>query len=117
MTKTQKCARDPQELEQLLISWQWNGDVERMVSLYEPNAVLDYGGRNLAVGRDAITKVFAEYVAAGRKFELGEQQAAIICGDLALTSTQFPDGRTTVEIARQQSDGAWQWVIDRFSTT
>ena len=112
-----KRAYDPQDLERLLISRQWDGDVDGMVALYEPNAVLDYGTGKLAVGRTAIRKVFAELVAARRKFDLGEQQAAIVCGDLALTSTRLPDGTFTAEIARRQNDGTWLWVIDKFSIT
>ncbi len=84
-----------------------------MAALYEPDAVLDYGGGALAAGREAIRKIFAGLAAAGRKFELGDQQAAAISGDLALTSTRLPDGTVTAEIARQQSDGTWQWVIDQ----
>ena len=71
----------------------------------------------LAVGTEAIQKVFAELVAAGRKFDLGDQQAAIVSGELALTSTCLSDGTVTSEIARRQSDGTWLWVIDRFSIT
>lgn len=117
MTSQVKRAYDPQELERLLISRQWEGDVDGMVALYEPNAVLDYGSSKLAVGREAIRKVFAELVATGRKFDFGEQQAAVVCGDLALTSTQLSDSKVTAEIARRQGDGTWLWVIDRFSIT
>jgi hypothetical protein len=46
---------------------------------------------------------------------LGEQRPALICGDLALTSTLLPDGDITSEVARRQSDGSWLWVIDRYS--
>jgi hypothetical protein len=46
---------------------------------------------------------------------MGEQRAALLCGDLALTSTLLPDGTVTAEVARRQSDGTWLWVIDQFS--
>ena len=108
---------DPQELERLIVARQRSGDVDGMAALYEINAVLDYGGEELAMGREAIRKVFARLVGEGRKFQLGEQQAAIISGDLALTSTRLPDGSVTAEVARKQSDGSWLWVIDRFSIT
>jgi len=110
-----KLIHDPQDLERVLVARQRAGDVDGMVALYEPNAVLDNGGDQLAVGREAIRKVFAEGVAAGRKFASGNQQPARIAGDLALTSTRLPDGTVTAEVARRQSDGTWLWVIDRFS--
>lgn len=37
-------ARDPQDLERLLVSRQRTGDVDGMAALYEPHAVLDCGG-------------------------------------------------------------------------
>jgi hypothetical protein len=36
-------ARDPQDLERLLVSRQRNGDIDGMVALYESNAVIDSG--------------------------------------------------------------------------
>ena len=110
-----KPIRDPQDLERSLVSRQREGNVDGMLALYEPNAVLDYGGPGLVVGRDAIRRVFNELVATRRKFELGNQQAAAVSGDLALTSARSSDGTVTAEVARRQSDGSWLWVIDRFS--
>ena len=107
-------AHDPQELERLLVSRESAGDLDGMAALYEPEAVLDCGWGQLLRGREAIRKVFAELVATGIKFEMGEQQPALICGDLALTSTRCPNGSVTAEVARRQSDGTWLWVIDQF---
>lgn len=108
-------ARDPQDLERLLVSRERAGDVDGMAALYEVHAVLDRGGGRLMLGREAIRAFFAELVATGRKFDFGEQRAALVSGDLALTSTLLPDGSVTAEVARRQGDGAWLWVIDQFS--
>jgi ketosteroid isomerase-like protein len=108
-------AYDPQDLEPLLVSRQNLGDVDGMAALYEPEALLDDGRGRLLHGREAIREFFRELVAMGQKFQVGEQRAAMVCGDLALTSTRLPDGMVTAEIARRQSDGTWLWVIDRFS--
>ena len=115
MNDQAKPVYDPQDLEKLLVSREWAGDVDGMVALYEPNAVLDCGEGQLFVGREAIRDFYAGLVAAGRKFARGDQRPAIVSGDLALTSTRLPDGTVTAEIARRQSDGTWLWVIDRFS--
>ena len=53
----------------------------------------------------------------GRRFKLGRQRPALICGDLALTSTHSLDGDITSEVARRQDDGTWLWVIDRWSVS
>jgi hypothetical protein len=34
-------------------------------------------------------------------------------GELALTATQVPGGAVTAEVARQQPDGTWLWVLDQ----
>jgi hypothetical protein len=59
-------ARDPQDLERRLVSRQRAGDVDGMVALYEPNAVLDFGGGRLTLGREAIRTFYAGLVATGR---------------------------------------------------
>ena len=108
-------ARDPQELERLLVSRQQLGDVEGMVALYEPDAVIDCGNGQLLYGHEAIRTFYAQIVQKGHKFEFGNQSPPLITEDLALTSTRLPDGSVTAEVARRQPDGTWLWVIDRFS--
>jgi ketosteroid isomerase-like protein len=108
-------ARDPQDLERLLVSRQRAGDVDGMVALFEPDAIVDCGDGRLLQGREAMRAYYAELVAAGRKFEFGEQRPAMINGDLALTSTRSSDGSVTAEVARRQGDGTWLWAIDQYS--
>lgn len=108
-------ARDPQDLERLLVSRERAEDIDGMAILYEPNAVLNAGDGHLILGREAIRTFYAELVAKGRKFDFGDQRPAIVSEDLALTSTRSPDGSITAEIARRQGDGTWLWVIDQFS--
>ena len=108
-------AVDPNDLERLLIDRQWQGDVEGMVALYEPNAVLDYGEGRFAIGKDEIRTVFAKFRSEGTRFSHGKQSDAVVSGDLALTSTHLADGSVTAEVARRQANGTWLWVIDRFS--
>lgn len=116
-TADRKPVYDPQQLEPLLVSRQHAGDVDGMTALFEPDAVIDRGGGNLLRGKEAIRSYYAEIVASGRKFAVGEQRPALVCGDLTLTSTRLPDGDVTSEVARRQRDGTWLWVIDRYSVT
>ena len=119
-------AHDPQVLERLLVARQNAGDADGMSALYEPQAVLDAGffcrdglprpsAPLLLHGREAIRQFFRELVASGRKFDLGEQQPALVCGDLALTSTRCRNGTVTAEVAHRQPDGTWLWALDKFS--
>ncbi len=111
--ESRETAREPQELARLLIARAHSGDVEGMVALYEPNAVVARIGGRMAVGRDAIRKLYTELVSSGMKFALGDLRPAIVSEDLALTSTRLPNGTVTAEIARRQPDGTWLWVIDQ----
>ncbi len=110
-------AGSPQDLAKLLVSRANSGDIEGMVDLYEPEAVLAIGGGRLAVGRGAIHRFYVEFLSTGLKFNLGDQRAPMISGDLALTSTRLPDGTVTAEVARRQADGTWLWVIDQPAIT
>ncbi len=47
-------ARDPGDLEPLLVSRERAGDVDGIAVLYEPLAVLDSGDGRLILGREAI---------------------------------------------------------------
>ncbi|RUU03424.1 hypothetical protein EOD23_18210 [Mesorhizobium sp. USDA-HM6] len=114
-TASREPARDPQDLERMLIERQWAGDIEGMLALFEPDAVVDSGAGKLIRGREAVRALFERSFAAGHKFQRGEQRPALVNGDLALTSTKLPDGSITSEVARRQRDGTWLWVIDRYS--
>lgn len=108
-------ANDPQDLERLLVERQWAGDLEGMVALFEPDAIVDTGSGQLVQGTEAIRELFADFIASGEKITAGTQSPAVVNGNLALTSTHIPDGSITAEVARRQSDGTWLWVIDRYS--
>ncbi len=112
-------ARDPQDLERLLVDRQHAGDIEGMVALFEPEAIVDTtegdnaeGG--LIRGHAAIRAFFTELCASGRKFHRGQQVSAVVNGDLALTGTLRADGKLTAEVARRQSDSTWLWTIDKY---
>ncbi|MER8482178.1 hypothetical protein [Mesorhizobium sp. M1322] len=59
-------ARDPQDLERLLISRQWVGDIDGMAALFKPHAVVESGEGQLTHGREAIRTLFADITATGR---------------------------------------------------
>lgn len=87
------------------------GDVEGVVALYEPEAVLESPPGKMSAGVAAIRRVHQALLADRPQFS-GDVRPALHYGDLALTSTRFQGG-ATVEIARRQDDGTWLWIADQ----
>lgn len=92
-----KRAYDPQQLEPMLIARQHAGDVDGMVALFEADAVIDCCDGHLLRGREAIRDYYAEIVASGRKFAVGEQRPALIC---SAWRSRLPVFRTGTSPAR-----------------
>ena len=111
--KTREPALDPEDLARFFVSRANAGDVEGLVALYEPDAVLAGSGGRILVGTEAIRGFYAELLAERPRFELGEQRPALRRGDLALTSSRLTNGTVTAEVARRQADGTWLWAVDQ----
>jgi ketosteroid isomerase-like protein len=111
MTKT--VATEPNDLGRYFIERANTGDVDGLVALYEPNAVLAFPPGNLATGHAEIRKVYEQFVAAAPVLSPGRQHPALVSGDLALTASTLTTGEVTVEIARRQPDGSWLWAVDQ----
>ncbi|HVC38908.1 MAG TPA: nuclear transport factor 2 family protein [Candidatus Dormibacteraeota bacterium] len=117
-------ARSPEELGARFLERANAGDVEGVLVLYEKDAALAFPPGQVTRGTATIRQAYEQLLRPRPTFS-GEVMPALICGDLALTSTRFvatlagPDGRPTAvatatsEIARRQSDGSWLWVIDQ----
>jgi ketosteroid isomerase-like protein len=110
-TSSREPAARPEDLGRLFLQRASAGDVDGVVALYEPAAVLAAAAGGPAVGSAQIRAVYTELL-AGRPQFTGEIRPALVHGDLALTSTRFPGG-ATAEIARRQPDGTWRWVADQ----
>lgn len=101
----------PEDLDRLFVERANAGDVDGVVALYEPDAVLAFPPGQLTVGAEAIRRVYAELLASPPAFS-GVIRPAVRNGDIALTSTTRA-GNATAEVARRQGDGTWLWMIDQ----
>jgi ketosteroid isomerase-like protein len=113
--KLRKPAVQPEDLARFFVERANAGDVDGLVALYEPHAVLTFPAGHVASGAQAIRAVYEKLLADRPTLTPGDQQPALINGDLALTSTRLVGGGITVEVARRQPDGTWLWAIDRFN--
>jgi ketosteroid isomerase-like protein len=111
--QTWEPALDPEDLARFFVSRANAGDVEGLVALYEPDAVLAGPEGQTLVGTEAIRGFYAELLADRPRFDPGEQRPVLRRGDLALTSSRLANGTVTAEVARRRADGTWLWAIDQ----
>lgn len=106
-------AREPNDLGRLLLERMNAGDIDGIMALYEPEAVLALPDGTVAAGHPAIRAFFETALASRPTFRPGEQRPALVAGDLALTSTRLVNDAVTAEVARRQPDGTWRWAVDQ----
>lgn len=111
----QERAKDPNDLERLFVERANAGDLEGLVALYEPDAVVADGDREIAVGRAEIREFLIRFLADRPRLEPSRQAAPLVSGDVALTSSRLSNGEFTAEVARRHADGSWLWVVDQFA--
>ncbi len=116
-------ARNPQELGNLLFQAIESQDLDLVMSLYEPEAIFMPEPGQTVSGTDALTEVLGTFTSMGLSGEI-ETKFISQSGDIALMSSDWslsgkdPEGNdlsfqgTSWEVARQQEDGAWKYVID-----
>lgn len=110
--KIRQAATQPEDLGRLFLQCANDGDVEGLVALYEPDAVLAFPSGEVTRGHAAIRAVYKKLLAEKPVFA-GEPRPALRNGDIALTSTLLPNGGATAEIARRQPNGTWLWLVDQ----
>lgn len=107
-----KAAAAPEDLARLFHERANAGDVEGLVALYQPDAVLA-AGEVVATGEAEIRAFYTDLLARRSEFPQAEALPPIRNGDTALTAARLPNGTVSVEVARRQGDGAWLWAIDQ----
>jgi ketosteroid isomerase-like protein len=113
----------PQEIHTLFVDAFNRADVEALVALYEPTAILASGSGN-AVGHAAIRVAYQNILAGGGRMELetlavlesGEGLAVLHAGWTLHRDGQSRAGLST-EVVRRQSDGTWLFVLDEPRTS
>ena len=99
------------------------GNLEGLVALYEPFAVLAPRPGPVAIGQAAIREVLTGFLSLKPQFTL-KVEKVLHTGDVALLISHWtlngtdPSGNkveqagTTADVARRQPDGSWLLVID-----
>jgi hypothetical protein len=105
-------AGDPEALGRLFHRRANAGDVEGLVALYEPEALLA-AGEVVARGHAEIRAFYARLLSRRSSFPAAEALPCLRNGALAMTFARLPDGTLSAETAREQPDGSWLWVVDQ----
>ena len=111
-------AQTPSEIHALFRDAFNRGDLETLVALYEPGAVLVISGQ-AAVGHQAIREAYHSMIQSRGQMEL-ETRSAIESGEglavLHASWTLHTSGSTarglSTEVVRRQPNGTWLFVID-----
>jgi ketosteroid isomerase-like protein len=92
------------------------GDIESLLSIYDPEAVFLNESREIKKGRDGLKQELVPHAGAKTVFDFTIKQV-IQSGDIALMHTEWkvstPKPMTVyaIEVARRQADGTWRWLI------
>jgi uncharacterized protein (TIGR02246 family) len=116
-------ARSPEDLDRLFAGALNTGNIEELMTLYEPHASLMPSPGKIVSGADAIRDALQGFLDGKPKMSLSPRVVAKT-SDLALTTSKWeltmtgPDGKPTqmagqsVEVARRGADGNWRFAID-----
>jgi uncharacterized protein (TIGR02246 family) len=120
-------AHQPDELHTLFAHAFNRGDVDELLTLYEPNATIVVGGEPVT-GHDRVRAALVRWLQAGGKMILstravirGPDRLVVLHGAWVIASPGASDSAPvrrglSTEVARQQSDGTWRFVIDNPDT-
>lgn len=104
----------PEDLTRQFVDHVNAGDLDGLVDLYEPEAVIAFPPGRITQGHAAIRELYAAMLADKPHFDYEEPLTTLIAGDLALTATPAQDAAgVRVQVVRRQPDGTWKRVLDR----
>ena len=118
-------ASTPAHLMELFAQLALAGDVDALMSLYEPDAVFQPQPGVSLRGPSEIRPAIAQLAALHPRISSHEEPDVVVVGDLALVSNEWtmtaqaPDGThveqrgVSADLLRRQPDGSWLVLIDQ----
>jgi ketosteroid isomerase-like protein len=115
MTEERERAARPEDITRLFVERANAKDVDGLVALYEPDAVLGFPPGQMTMGREAIRAVYERMLAQDLTFKQETPLPTLYFGDnLALTATPASDeAGARAQVVRPQPDGTWLRILDR----
>jgi uncharacterized protein (TIGR02246 family) len=109
-------ANSPEDICRLFQQYMAAGDLDAVLSVYDPEAVLVNRSGEVKQGRDGLRQELAPFAAMKTRFAFTIKQV-IPSGDIALMHTKwqvsFPQPMSVyvIAVARRQPDGTWRCLI------
>jgi uncharacterized protein (TIGR02246 family) len=113
----------PEQVLQAIVDGINNGDLEALMSLYEPDAAFAAQPGTLAHGTSGVRQSLAGFIGMKGTLDLKVKRVleagglALVVGAWSFTGTG-PDGTPVTltgrngDVLRRQADGSWRFVID-----
>lgn len=108
-------AKSPEEICSLFQRYMAEGDIDSVLSIYDPEAVFLNQSGEFKEG-DGLRQELARSAGAKAKFDFHVKQI-IQADNIALMHTEWkvsapqPMSVYAIEVARRQPDGTWRWLI------
>ena len=108
-------AKSPEEICRLFQHYMAKGDIESLLSIYDPEAVFLTQSGEVKKGQ-GLREQLAGLAAAKAHFDFNIKQV-VQPGDIALMHTDWRVSSPqqmfvyAIEVARRQPDGTWRWLI------
>jgi ketosteroid isomerase-like protein len=109
-------ANRPEEMCRLFQQYMAQGDIDSVLSVYDPEAVFLNQSGEVKKSGEALRQELAPLAAMKSVFDFNIKQV-IQTGDIALMHTEWkvmsPEQMSlyAIEVARRQPDGTWRWLI------
>jgi len=109
-------AKSPEEICRLFQHYMAEGDIDSVLSVYDPEAVFLNQSGEVKKGEAGLRQGLAAFAARKAVFNFDIKQV-IQSGDIALMHTEWkvssPQQMSVyaIEVARRQPDGTWRWLI------
>lgn len=122
---TEASTSSPAGLMKLFAKHAAAGDVEALLSLYEPNAVFQPQFGAAITGHEQLRPANQEFLAIKPVISYTAEPDVLMVDDIALVTnfwtmtatlpdgSTMTDGGTSADVLRRQADGTWRVLIDQ----